>query len=102
MKVYTSLKQLWLGQLPLPEAFWRYAIIYDLILNLAATTTALTLILAESPIVFAAIVHFLPLPYSLFAAIGTWRSADGYEGNPAHAAAAKIAIIIWIGFWLFL
>ena len=101
MKVYTSLKQLWLGQLSLPEAFWRYAITYDLILNLAATTTALTLILAEGPIVFAAIIHFLPLPYSLFAAIGTWRSADRYEGNPAHAAAAKVVILIWIGFWMF-
>ena len=101
MKVYTSLKQLWLGQLPLPEAFWRYAITYDLILNLAATTTALTLVLAEAPIILAAIVHFMPLPYSLFAATGTWRSADRYKGNPSLASTAKIAIIIWVGFWLF-
>jgi hypothetical protein len=102
MTLYTSLKQLWLGQLPLREAFWRYAITYDLILNLAATMAALTLILAEAPIILAAIVHFLPLPYSLFAATGTWRSADRYEGNPSLVSAAKIAIIIWIGFWLFL
>ena len=102
MKVLTSLKALWFGQLPLREAFWRYAITYDLILNLAATIGALTLILVEAPIILAAIVHFLPLPYSLFAATGTWRSADRYEGNPSLANAAKIAIIIWIGFWLFL
>jgi hypothetical protein len=100
MKVSTSLKALWLGQLPLREAFWRYAITYDLILNLAATLAALTFILADTPIAFAVIVHFLPLPYSLFAAIGTWRSADRYDGNPSHAATAKIALIIWIGFWL--
>jgi hypothetical protein len=102
MTLLTSLKQLWLGQLPLREAFWRYAITYDLILNLAATISALTLILAEAPIVLALIIHFLPLPYSLFAAIGTWRSADRFEGNPSLANAAKIAIIIWIGFWFFL
>ena len=102
MTVILSLKQLWLGRLHLREAFWRYAITYDLILNLAATMAALTLILVESPIILAAIVHFLPLPYSLFAATGTWRSADRYEGNPSLANAAKIAIIIWIGFWLFL
>ena len=76
-------------------------ITYDLVLNLAATLAALTFILAELPSAFAVIVHFLPLPYSLFAAIGTWRSADRYEGNPFHAAAAKVAlIVIWIGFWL--
>lgn len=101
MKVYTSLKQLWLGQLPLQEAFWRYAITYDLILNLAATLAALTLYLRDAPIILAFIIHFLPLPYSIFAATGTWRSADRYEGNPLHATAAKVVILIWIGFWMF-
>jgi hypothetical protein len=102
MKVLTSLKALWLGQLPLREAFWRYAITYDLILNLAATMAALTIILAEAPIVLAAIVHFLPVPYSLFAATGTWRSADTYDGNPSVANAVKVVIILWVGFWVFL
>ena len=100
MNAAISLKQLWFGQLPLREAFWRYAITYDLVLNIAATLTALAFILAETPIAFAAIVHFLPLPYSLFAATGTWRSADRYDGKPIYAAAAKFALIMWIGFWL--
>jgi hypothetical protein len=102
MTLYVSLKQLWLGQLPLREAFWRYAITYDLILNLAATLAALTLFLRDAPITLAFIIHFLPLPYSLFAATGTWRSADRYEGNPFLATAAKAAILMWIGFWVFL
>ncbi len=63
---------------------------------------ALTIILAEAPIAFAVIVHFLPLPYSLFAATGAWRSADRYEGNPLHATAAKATIIIWVVFLVFL
>jgi hypothetical protein len=95
------LKQLWLGQLPLREAFWRWLITYDLILNLFATLAALTLILAEAPIVLAAVVHFLPLPYSLFAATGAWRSADRFEGNLFHAKAAKAIIVIWVVFLLF-
>ena len=99
--MFTSLRALWLGQLPLREAFWRYLVTYDVILNLAATMAALTLVLAEAPIILAAVVHFLPLPYSLFAAMGTWRSADRYEGNQSLVYAAKIVIIIWIGFWLF-
>ena len=102
MNALTSLKALWRGQLPLREAFWRYAITYDLILNLAATIAALTLFLADTPVAFAVIVHFLPLPYSLFAATGTWRSADRYKGNPSFANAVKVAVILWVGFWVFL
>jgi hypothetical protein len=64
MTLYASLKALWQGQLPLQEAFWRYTITYDLILNLAATLAALTLILA-APIVLAVIIHFLPALFSL-------------------------------------
>jgi hypothetical protein len=101
MNTAVSLKQLWLGQLSLREAFWRWLITYDLILNLAATIIALTLVLAEAPIILAAVVHFLPLPYSLFAATGAWRSADRYKGNPFHATAAKAAIVIWVVFLLF-
>ena len=101
MKVLALLMQLWRGQLPLQEAFWRYLITYDLILNLCATLSALTAVLASAPIALAAVLHLLPVPYSLFAATGAWRSADRYEGNPSLANAAKIAIIIWIGFWLF-
>ena len=100
MKIATSFRQLWLGELPLHEAFWRYAITYDLVLNIAATLGALTLVLTEAPIAVAAIVHVLPLPYSLFAATGAWRSADRYTGNPVHATMAKLALIAWIGFWL--
>lgn len=102
MNTALTLKQLWLGQLPLHEAFWRWLITYDLILNLVATMAALTLVLAEAPIILAAVVHFLPLPYSLLAATGTWRSADRFEGNPFHATAAKATIVIWIVFLLFL
>lgn len=100
MKISTSFRQLWLGELSLHEAFWRYAITYAFVLNLAASLATLMLILAKAPIAYAIIVHFLPLPYSLFAAIGAWRSADRYAGNAFHAAAAKTALIVWNGFWI--
>ncbi len=102
MNTTVSLKQLWLGQLPLREAFWRWLITYGLALNLVATIIALTLVLAEVSIVVVAIIHFLPLPYSLLAATGTWRSADRYKGNPSHGAAAKAVIVIWVMVLLFL
>ena len=101
MTLPSSLKLLGQGQLPLAEAFWRYLVTYDLILNLAATTAALIAVLADAPIAIAVVLHFIPLPYSLFAATGAWRSAGRYQGNPQLAYAARIAIVIWIGFWLF-
>ena len=100
MNTAVSLRQLWLGHLPLREAFWRWLVTYGLVLNLVATMIALIFVLAEASIILAAIIHFLPLPYSLFAATGAWRSADRYEGNPFHATAVKAAIIIWFMFLL--
>ena len=102
MNTTVSLKQLWLGQLPLREAFWRWLITYGLVLNLVATMAALILVLVEAPIILAAIIHFLPLPYSLLAATGAWRSAERYTGNPFHVTAAKAATLIWVVFLLFL
>ena|SRR3990170_6669720 len=96
MKLSILLKQLWRGQLPLGEAFWRYTFSYNFMLNLAATIASLTLIVTKAPIALAIIVHFLPLPYAVLSAVGTWRSADRYEGKRSYAAAAKIAAIIWV------
>ena len=100
MQPFTSLRRLWLGQLPLPEAFWRYSIIYDLVLNLVGTLIALALFVNAAPIALAVMFHLLPLPYSLYALTGTWRSADRYEGERFYANAAKVALVIWLGFWL--
>ena len=67
MNTAHSLKRLWLGQLPLHEAFWRWLITYGLVLNLVATMIALSLALAEVSIIVVAIIHFLPLPYTFLA-----------------------------------
>jgi hypothetical protein len=92
-----SLQRLWRGEMPLKEAFWRYMITYDLILNIVATLAALIVILNNGPIAIAAIVHVLPVPYSLLAAIGTWRSADrGLE----NSTLVKIIIMAWVIFLL--
>ena len=67
MVVMQRLRELWLGQLPLEVAFWKYAIIYGLALNLIATGTALVLIVLNAPIAIAIVMHLLPVPYSILA-----------------------------------
>ena len=96
MKPRQALQQLWLGELPLPVAFWRFLVTYDLALNLGATLASLSVVLAKGPILLAAVFHFLPVPYSLLAAIGTWRSAGRYQGDQNYANAAKIVAAIWV------
>lgn len=95
------LKELWLGQLPLELAFWRYAIIYGLALNVAATGVALVLVLIDGPIAIAVAIHLLPIPYSVVAMGGVWRSADRYSGRQGIAKAAKVSVVAWFCFWLF-
>jgi hypothetical protein len=94
------LKELWLGQLPLDVAFWTYAIVYGLALNVVATAAALALLVLEAPLAIAFVVHLLPVPYSVLATYGVWRSAAGYSGRQAIASAARASVLIWFCFWL--
>jgi hypothetical protein len=98
--VMQRLKELWLGRLPLDVAFWTYAIVYGLALNVVATGAALALIVLDTPIAIAIVVHLLPVPYSILAICGVWRSADQYPGDQALASAAKAGVLVWFFFWL--
>jgi hypothetical protein len=94
------LKDLWRGRLPLDVAFWTYAIIYGLALNVAATAAALALIVLDAPIALAIAVHLLPVPYSVLATCGVWRSAEHYAGPPVVSTMIKAGVIVWFCFWL--
>jgi len=94
-----KLKLLWLGYLPLEIAFWHYAIFYGLVFNIIATAVALVLIVLEAPIALAIIVHLLPVPYSVVAMAGVWRSADRYHGQSNLATLARIGVLAWFCFW---
>lgn len=100
MVVMRGLKDLWRGQLPLETAFWRYAILYGLVLNAVATGAALVLILRDASIALAVILHLLPVPYSVVAMCGVWRSADRYSGPKVNATAARAGVVAWFTFWL--
>ena len=95
-----GLKDLWLGHLPLEIAFWKYAIIYGLALNVAATAVALFLVVLDVPIAYALIVHLLPVPYGVLAICGVWRSADHSGGRRDFSAFAKAGVVAWYAFWL--
>ncbi len=95
-----ALQKLWNGEWPLKEAFWRFLITYGLLINLGATLLALTLYLAGAPIWLAAITHLLPLPYSILAVTGVWRSAAAPNEDRVFAQFARFASLAWLAIML--
>lgn len=90
-----TLRSLWSGRMPLRRAFWDFAIVYGLLVNLFATIGVFALIASGAPEWLAMTIFFLPLPYNLFVLVAVWRSAANYDG-PAHwASAARVAVTLW-------
>lgn len=89
------MKALWRGAIPLSRAFWEFTVLYGALASLASTAASIGAIVAGLPGVVAAVLHFLPTPYLVVAAVGVWRSADAYGGPPTWALLARIAAVFW-------
>ena len=68
------LRRLWLGEVPLSEAFWNWAVIGGLIVNLSTSFLSLVLITLGHPISALIIGHGIAAPYNLIASVGVWRA----------------------------
>jgi hypothetical protein len=90
----TKLRSLWLGELPLGEAFWTWAIGVGLLVNLTTTVLFLALITADRPWSALFVGYALSVPYNALAVVGVWRSAARYQGHAGHAELARIAAVI--------
>ena len=90
----TSLSCLWRGELPLPDAFWNWAVFGGLIINVSSSALLLILIMADRPI-YAFIGGYVPsIPYNVIVCVGVWRSAGRYAGKPPWADVARIVTVI--------
>ena len=87
-----KLRALWSGDLPLGEAFWTWAVVIGLPLNLATSLAFLTLMTADQPWAALFAGYVLSVPYNLVAVVGVWRSAGRHSGEPAHATLARLAV----------
>ena len=88
-----KLRSLWLGELPLGEAFWTWGLLYGLFVNLITSGVFLALITADRPWA-ALLAGYAPsVPYNVLAVVGVWRSAARYEGPASHAELARLAIL---------
>ena len=89
-----KLRSLWLGELPLGEAFWTWAIGIGLLVNVTTSALFLALITADRPWAALFVGYALSVPYNVVAVVGVWRSAARYKGPAGHAELARIATVI--------
>ena len=92
-----SLQRLWRGELPLPDAFWTWAVLGGLVVNIVSSVGFLALISADQALAAVIVGYALSIPYNVVAAVGVWRSADRFEGERKWADLAKVVTIVGMG-----
>lgn len=86
-------RRIWSGRDDLRRLLVRDMIVNGTILNVAAMAAGIALLAGGAPVAMAMAVHFAPLPYNLFLALGVWRTAER-AGGPLGSI-ARIAAIVW-------
>ncbi len=89
-----KLRSLWLGKLPLSEAFWTWAISVGLLVNVTTSALFLAMITVDRPWAALLFGYALSVPYNFLAVVGVWRSAGRYRGPVHHADLARVATMI--------
>lgn len=88
-----ALRRLWQGELPLPQAFWNWAVAGGLAINGLTSVLFLALIMADHVVAALVVGYALSVPYNIVVAVGVWRSAGRYEGVRHWADLARIVTV---------
>ena len=87
-------KALWSGEIPLDIVFWRFAVIYGLLLNTATSLLFMALLVNAAGYVWLIPAFLLPIPYNLLIIVAVWRSAGRYEGPRQWVDWARFATVL--------
>ena len=90
----TRLRALWSGDLPLGEAFWTYAVVVGLAVNVVTSVLFLALLSWDRPYAALFVGYVLAVPYNVVALVGVWRSAARYQGERIRADLARIVTLV--------
>jgi hypothetical protein len=85
------LKALWRGDMRLGEAFWTWAVLGGLLVNVSTSVIFLILITQDRPVMALIAGYGVSLPYNLLALVGVWRSAARHGGAAIEADLARVA-----------
>lgn len=90
----SELHRLWSGEVPLGRAFWSYAVIGGLAVNLITSVSFLILVSADWPLAALVTGYGLSVPYNVVVLVGVWRAAERHEGDRDWATLARIVALI--------
>lgn len=82
-------KSLWRGDLRLGIAFWNWAVLGALLINVSTSILFLVLLTADHPWPALIVGYGLSIPYNIVALVGVWRSAARHDGPKLHADLAR-------------
>jgi hypothetical protein len=89
-----ALQRFWRGEAPLDVAFWNWAVIGGLLVNISTSIGFFLLMQAREPVAALIVGYGLSLPYNVLAVIGVWRSAARDTGPPQLASLARWATLL--------
>lgn len=84
-----AVQRLWRGEAALDVAFWNWAVIGGLLVNIATSIGFFLLMQAREPVAALIVGYVFSAPYNILATIGVWRSAARYTGPPQLASLAR-------------
>lgn len=90
----TGLRRLWRGELPLADAFWNWAVLGGLVVNIASSGAFMLLVSADRPIAAFVVGYVLSVPYNVVATVGVWRAAQRHDGDRRWADLARVATVV--------
>lgn len=80
--------------MPLAEAFWTWAVLVGLLVNILTTMGFLWLMMAEQRLAAFIVGYACSIPYNIVVAVGVWRSAGRPDADPRWAGAARLAAVL--------
>jgi hypothetical protein len=89
-----ELRRLWSGDMLLARAFWVYAALGGVAVNLVTSILFLVLLSSDWPVAALVAGYGVAVPYNTVALVGVWRAAGRHEGKRAHADLARLITLI--------
>jgi hypothetical protein len=91
-----KIMDLWRGDLPLGDAFWNWAVLGGLVVNVSTSLIFLWLITLDLPIPALLVGYGLSLPFNALATVGVWRAATRHDGPVIQADLARGVVLLWM------
>jgi hypothetical protein len=90
----TGVRRLWSGELPLDDAFWGWAVIGGITVNLLTSLGFLILLTMDLLLAAYFVGYGLSLPYNLVVTVGVWRAASRATDTLRKAAIYRTITVI--------